>query len=184
MKDGSAAAEAGLRNGDVLLRIDGETFSTVQAFADHVSMLEPGKTIQVNYRRGGKGAEANIVLGSRAEAGDLFDPAHAMDLLGGATSKHRTGYPDVWQHDIGLAPFRMGGPAVDLEGRILGINIARSGRVKTYAIPSSLVLQWLEDLTPAAEPMSDELDQLRRERKETERALKDADRALDELPDN
>ena len=184
VKEGSAAAAAGLRNGDALLSIDGKTFSSVQAFAEHVSMLEPGKEIAVNFRRGENEATASVVLGSREEAGDLFDRAHAMDLLGGATSKHRTGYPDVWQHDIGLPPFRMGGPVVDLEGRILGINIARSGRVKTYAIPSSLVLKWLGDRAPHAKQKSVELDQLIRKLKEAERALKDANKALNELPEN
>ncbi|MCH1502226.1 MAG: PDZ domain-containing protein [Verrucomicrobiales bacterium] len=184
VKEDSAASEAGLRNSDVLLSIDGKTFSTVQTFAEHVSMLKPGKAIRVGYRRGRKQAEASVVLGSREEAGDLFDRAHAMDLLGGATSKHRTGYPKVWQHDIGLAPFRMGGPVVDLEGRILGINIARSGRVKTYAIPSSLVLEWLGNPKTPIEPKSEQLDQLLRELEEAERALKDANKALDELPEN
>ena len=183
--EGSAAAEAELRNGDILLNIDGETFSTVQTFAEHISMLEPGSAIQVGYRRGEKEAEKQIILGSREEAGDLFDRANAMDLLGGATSKHRTGYPQVWQHDIGLAPFRMGGPVVNLEGRILGINIARSGRVKTYAIPSSLVLEWLGDSPKAtAEPKVQGLEQLLRELEEAERALNKANKALETLPEN
>ena len=35
----------------------------------------------------------------------------------------------------------MGGPLLDLEGMALGVNIARSDRVTTFALPSELVLE-------------------------------------------
>jgi DNA repair exonuclease SbcCD ATPase subunit len=38
-----------------------------------------------------------------------------------------------------LAPEECGGPLVDLDGRVVGINISRAGRVNSYALPVSLV---------------------------------------------
>ena len=51
----------------------------------------------------------------------------------------RTGFTDAIQHELPLPPDAMGGPLVDLEGKAVGINIARSDRVTTFALPSELV---------------------------------------------
>jgi len=45
----------------------------------------------------------------------------------------------VMQHDILLYSKTTGGPLVDLDGRCLGMNIARANRAESFAIP-------LEDL--------------------------------------
>ena len=37
-----------------------------------------------------------------------------------------------------------GGPVVDLNGNVIGINIARAGRIKTYTIPAADILALLE----------------------------------------
>src|SRR5262249_54405804 len=39
-----------------------------------------------------------------------------------------------------------GGPLVDLDGKAVGINIARAGRVESFAVPSDTVLALLPDL--------------------------------------
>ena len=45
----------------------------------------------------------------------------------------------ILQHDSVLKPSECGGPLVDLDGKVVGINIARAGRTETYAIPSEVV---------------------------------------------
>ena len=40
----------------------------------------------------------------------------------------------------------MGGPLVDLDGHIIGINIARAGRISSYALPASDIQQILDRL--------------------------------------
>jgi serine protease Do len=45
-----------------------------------------------------------------------------------------------------LPPWLCGGPLVDLDGKVIGINIARASRVSTYALPSKLVKQLLGSL--------------------------------------
>ena len=51
-----------------------------------------------------------------------------------------SGFDRVIQHDTVLDPDECGGPVIDTLGRVVGINIARAGRVVSYLLPSSLVL--------------------------------------------
>ncbi len=52
------------------------------------------------------------------------------------------------QHDLPLSPIDMGSPLLDLEGHVIGINIARVDRVTTFALPSEIfwpaVQEWLK----------------------------------------
>ena len=66
--------------------------------------------------------------------------------LGGPLSEHRTGFPTVLQHDTALRPEDCGGPLVDLDGKAVGINIARAGRTESYAVPAEEVQRLLPDL--------------------------------------
>ena len=50
------------------------------------------------------------------------------------------------QHDTVLDPGECGGPIIDTSGRAIGINIARAGRVVSYALPSSLVIPAVESM--------------------------------------
>ena len=54
--------------------------------------------------------------------------------------------PVVLQHDTVLRPNQCGGPVVNLDGQAVGVNIARAGRVASYALPASVVLPLLEEL--------------------------------------
>jgi len=45
-----------------------------------------------------------------------------------------------------IKPSDCGGPLVDLDGKILGINIARAGRVETWALPAEVVTPILKEL--------------------------------------
>jgi serine protease Do len=45
-----------------------------------------------------------------------------------------------------LAPSDCGGPLVDLSGKAIGLNIARAGRVESFALPAALVKKALPDL--------------------------------------
>ncbi len=54
-------------------------------------------------------------------------------------SGRRDGFPTVIPHDADLTPENCGGPLFDLEGKFVGLNIARNSRVRSYAIPASRV---------------------------------------------
>jgi len=50
------------------------------------------------------------------------------------------------QHDTVLQNWQCGGPLVDLDGRAVGLNIARAGRVASYALPAELVRSIYDNL--------------------------------------
>jgi S1-C subfamily serine protease len=52
----------------------------------------------------------------------------------------------VIQHDVSLPPTAMGGPLLNLDGKALGINVARVDRVTTYALPAKFVREIFEKL--------------------------------------
>src|SRR5690606_17538087 len=81
----------------------------------------------------------------------------------GPLSERRTGFPLALQHDTVLTPQECGGPLVDLDGRCVGINIARAGRVNSYALPASVVLPLVAEFkagkySPSPTPKSDKIE--------------------------
>ena len=56
------------------------------------------------------------------------------------------GFPAALQHDTVLRPKDCGGPVVDLNGHVVGLNIARAGRTATYVLPTEVILPLLDDL--------------------------------------
>ena len=44
----------------------------------------------------------------------------------------------------------MGGPLLDLDGRCVGVNIARVNRCESFAIPAEEMLQVIRDLSAGA----------------------------------
>ena len=67
-------------------------------------------------------------------------------------SRRRAGFPQAIQHDTVLNPEMCGGAVVDLSGNAVGVNIARAGRVETYAVPADTVKLLIRELRggPAA----------------------------------
>ena len=68
------------------------------------------------------------------------------DAMSGRVSKRRTNFPRVIQTDLPLSVRSVGGPLLDLDGRCVGMNIARANRCETFAIPSKELLAVVEDL--------------------------------------
>ena len=69
-----------------------------------------------------------------------------MNMYGGPLSDRRGGFEAALQHDTVLLPSQCGGPLVDLDGKAVGINVARAGRVESYAIAAAAVQPLLEEL--------------------------------------
>jgi len=64
-----------------------------------------------------------------------------MNRLGTELSERAEGFQMALQHDTVLQPWQCGGPLVNLDGKAIGLNIARAGRTASYALPASLVQQ-------------------------------------------
>jgi serine protease Do len=137
----SAAFKAGLKANDTVLSLGGKVFKDVQEFIDAVGSNKPGDVITLKIKRGSEEKEIKATLGKRPP-----DRGEIQNTMGGALSTRRAGFPTFLQHDTVLRPQDCGGPAVDLDGKAIGINIARAGRTESYAIPADAVQGLLVDL--------------------------------------
>lgn len=132
----SPARRAGMRADDLIVEIEDREIRSRRQLSRIIGDFDPGDTIRLAIQRGAERIELEIILGSRSKIFDMYDRNQQMS---GRTSVRKTGFTDAIQHELPLPPDAMGGPLVDLEGRAVGINIARSDRVTTFALPSELV---------------------------------------------
>lgn len=131
--DKSGAKEAGLLKGDVILAIEGNKIGSVEDIGKVLKDRKAGSTVKVRYRREGKESTVEVRLAAREE---LFDQQmNRNDQMSGEFSPRRSGFPRVMQHDILGSRKLQGGPLLDLDGRCIGMNIARANRAESFAIP-------------------------------------------------
>jgi serine protease Do len=74
-----------------------------------------------------------------------------MIRLGAVPSRRLTGFSEVIQHDSPLYPEQCGGPLLDLNGDAVGVNIARFGRVESFAIPADIAQTVIAKMKRAAQ---------------------------------
>jgi serine protease Do len=141
---GSAAARAGVQIGDIIMRAGDQRVESPQSFDQLLHRFAPGDTVSVVVRRGGKQLTVRAVV-ARA-AGIPQTRGYWMNRMSGRMSHRRAGFPQAIQHDTVLNPEMCGGPVVDLSGKAVGVNIARAGRVETYAVPADTVKLLIREL--------------------------------------
>jgi serine protease Do len=144
IQSGTPAAQAGLQPGDLVLLLDGTKYRSPAAFAREISRHGPGEQITLRIRRNGREMALQVQLGDRASLAPMPGRMGVMDQLAGRLSKRRDGFRTALQHDCPLDPEDCGGPLVDLDGQVIGINIARAGRIKSYAVPAATVQELLD----------------------------------------
>lgn len=131
--DGSGAQEAGLQKGDVIVSIEGRKITRIEDIAEALKDRKAGTKVNVVCRRGGKEFAADVRLAAK---GEMFaDTMNRNDMMSGDYSRRRSGFPRVMQHDILGSSRVTGGPLLDIEGRCVGMNIARANRAESFAIP-------------------------------------------------
>ena len=144
VNDKGGAKEAGLQPGDVILAIDGKRVSKPEEISTALLKNKAGSIVKLSFRRKGGEMTAEVRLSARAE---LFtDPDDRNDQMSGDFSPRRSGFPRVLQHDILGGRSVVGGPLLDLDGRCIGMNIARANRAESYAIPAEELKELAERL--------------------------------------
>jgi serine protease Do len=141
----SAADKAGLRVNDVVTLIADTPIIDSETMVNTIRNHRPGDAVPIKVMREGKELDLKATLGKRPPDPGLLRREY-QNHLGSALSERRTGFPQILQHDMILRPDNCGGPVVDLDGRAIGINIARAGRVESYAIPAEAVRALIDDL--------------------------------------
>lgn len=128
----SPAEAAGLQAEDVILSIADEPVAQFKRVHEIVNKRQPGEYVEVRYLREGKEESCRVRLASRTK---VIQNWEGEDFANGGISLRTDSFPDVLQHDIPLSPADMGGPLATLDGKVVGINIARVDRVTTFALP-------------------------------------------------
>ncbi len=129
----SGAKEAGLEKGDVILEIEGKKVKKIQDIGELLKDRKAGSLVKLTYRRKGEAKTVEVRLAAR---GELFtEQMSRNDQMSGDFSPRRSGFPRVLQHDILGNRSVIGGPLLDLQGRCIGMNIARANRAESFAIP-------------------------------------------------
>ncbi|MFT7643264.1 MAG: serine protease Do [Pirellulaceae bacterium] len=141
----SGADKAGVKAGDVIVKVNDTKITSREDLVRTVQTYQPGDKVRLEIKR--KGDKLEII----ATLANAFNPAHGerqefQESLGGPLSHRRAGFPSAIQHDTALRPQDCGGPLWDLEGKAVGINIARASRVGSYALPVSTVKPYLDRL--------------------------------------
>jgi serine protease Do len=131
----SGAKAAGMEAGDIIVAAAGKKLADREALGKVIEKLRVGDELELTVERDGKKIEMKVRLAGRA---DLFKEEKSRnDVMSGDFSERRSGFPRVIQHDIIANAAGMGGPLLDLDGRCLGMNIARANRCETFAIPAA-----------------------------------------------
>lgn len=144
LSEGFGAAEAGVKVGDVLKRVEGKRVALMEQVIDRLQGRAVGDEVAITLLRGEKELEVSVRLSEL-----LPDPdsrSERMNRMGGDISERRRGFERVLQHDAEIRPEHCGGPIVNLKGEVIGLNIARAGRIETYALPASLLKEKLAAL--------------------------------------
>lgn len=147
----SPALAAGLAQGDVLLTLAGKPVNDFRQVHELISKRQPGELLEVEFERAGKPRQARLRLASRTK---VLNNWEGEDFANGGISLRTDNFAEVLQHDLPLEPADMGGALYDLDGRAVGLNIARVDRVTTFALPAErfwpAVRGWIEaDRRPA-----------------------------------
>jgi len=128
----SPAEIAGLHENDVIITIAGAKVGAFREVHELVNKRQPGEIIEVRYLRQDKEDTCRVRLASRTK---VLQNWEGEDFANGGISLRTDNFPEVLQHDIPLLPTDMGSPVATLEGKVVGINIARVDRVTTFALP-------------------------------------------------
>ena len=145
---GLGAEKAGLKPGDLIVGLNQVSITNREQVVDAVREFREGQTVKLRLRRAEKefDAEVRLMTLQSAQAGSELFPRQRMSRLTGEVSQRAEGFEQAIEHDTVLPPWLCGGPLVNLDGKAIGLNIARAGRVTTYALPARQVKRILDNL--------------------------------------
>lgn len=141
----SPAERAGLKPGDQINSVNGTAMNSTDQVRDAIRTSGPGGVLRLSIRRENGVVQVAATLGHQPRGGAPED-----EWGGGPFSERRWGFPSVLPHDIAIRPNDCGGPLVDSDGKVVGINIARALRVSTFALTAETVQRVVRELMSAA----------------------------------
>jgi len=127
----------GLLVGDRVFSINSKPLTSPAQFAEIEKEIRGGDLISIRVQR------QHVIFEIIERVPELTKITKRDRWGGGPYSKRRSGFSEVLVHDSVIVPEDCGGPLVNLQGQFCGINIARSMRVASFAIPAAPIKQFL-----------------------------------------
>jgi serine protease Do len=172
----SGAAAAGLRRGDVILQVGERRISGLMELKNSLVGIDPGSRVNLRFLRDSKEGEVEVLLGNRPALPNFpGDRLRQMERMGGPISRVRDSFSRVIQTDMRPRPDQIGGPVVNLDGRVIGITMARADRTRAFVMPAAAVQKLL-----ASEPDDPALARVRQP--EQEQAMLPRQQAEPDVP--
>ena len=140
----SAAAAAGIRPGDVITMIEGKKVKGFYELSTRLRRLSKGEQPEIELLRDNKSMKVKPTLKGREVQENEPRRLQRMDRMSGSQSRVRDDFGNVLQSDMELEANHAGLPVVDLEGRIVGMVIARAGRISTLILPGDDIAKTLK----------------------------------------
>ena len=131
---------------DVIFKIDDLEIKDILGVRDAIGQYDVNDRVTLSILRGGKEIELRLSLGEQDKLSPNSKRSNMQNSMGSVLSRRRKEFPMAFQHDSMLTSKTCGGPIIDLSGSIVGINIARAGRVSSLALPVNEIRDVIEDL--------------------------------------
>jgi serine protease Do len=147
------AFKSGLRKGDAIVGLNDRPVESRQDLFDIMNDTRPEETISLKIKRKEKEDEKELTFKFKLIKNADMDRGAMQNGMGGGLSDRRGGFPKVIQHETVINPAQCGGPLVDLDGHVIGLNIARAGRVETWALPEDVITPVLKELKDGKYPL-------------------------------
>jgi serine protease Do len=149
VEDKGTAKKGGVKVKDIITKVNDTQVRGRESLQELLDDTRPGESVTLTLLR--KKGEEEITEETKVKlGGEVIPDALKRELIqnsmGSELSGRRTGFPAVLQTDLVVDAKNCGGPIVDLDGKVLGISIARAGRVETWILPGENIRPLLADL--------------------------------------
>ena len=150
----SPADISGLLVQDVIFKFDGQPVKKIEEFKSILGQFDAGDRVTLDVIRFKEEIQVRVTLAEFEKLSPSSQRSNQQNSMGSKLSRRRKDFPLALQHDSMLQSNTCGGPLLDISGEAVGINIARAGRVASYALPIETVLPIIEllktgELAPA-----------------------------------
>ncbi|MBX3743572.1 MAG: PDZ domain-containing protein [Akkermansiaceae bacterium] len=138
--EGSGAGAAGLKAGDVILKVGDREISGFSELQNALWGAKPGTEVELTIRKGNREENVKVILGSRPEMQQFAEGRlMQMERMGSRLNEVRDEFSSVVETDMVIEPEQAGGPVANLKGEVVGITMSRSGRTRSYVMPAAAI---------------------------------------------
>jgi serine protease Do len=136
----SGAFSSGLKAGNIILKVGERPISGPMELRNALMGTKPGSTVSLLMQTGTGEKKLAVQLGNRPLLPNFpGDRLRQMETMGGPISRVRDSFTHAIQSDMRLQPDQIGGPVVDLKGRVVGITLARADRTRSFIMPAAAI---------------------------------------------